>query len=145
MRKYVLVAVLLLCAVYGKAQDSANYLNDFIYTVQWSSNGINAQGDTIAILSCNLNIPDTNSISAISVKVGSFKGDNSLVDHLFPTDAAFGHPNGYSYLQTGNSITLQLGSQTPAMYYFKIELFDNNGNKSDPLFYNPFTNKLSTN
>lgn len=124
--------------------DSSAYLNNFQYTITWSGQGV-VNGDTLAQLQCNLNVPDTTSIAAIMVKVGNFKGDDAELSYVFPLDPNYGLPSDYQLQINGNSVGIILGNHSPGNYYYTVRLYDSFGKKSNPLFYNPITNQLTSN
>lgn len=126
---------------YGQ-YDSTGYLNNFQYTINWSSESV-VGGDTVAMLRCHLNIPDTASLAAVEVKVGNYKGDGSVLNYVFPLDSNFGLPNGYVLTQNGNGVSILLGAQEPRTYFYTISLLDSFGKKSAPLFYSSTSNQLS--
>ncbi len=143
MKAAIIIGFLLICQLSFSQSDTTNsYLNNFQYTVFWSQQGI-VNGDTLVRLNCNLNVPDTNSISAIEIKVGNFKGDGSLVNYTFPLNSNFGFPNDYGLSLSGNAVQVDLGNQPPRLYYLSVRIYDSFGNKSDFLFYDSTSNQLT--
>ncbi|MBU0765391.1 MAG: hypothetical protein KJ607_11215 [Bacteroidetes bacterium] len=92
--------------------------------------------ETFYSRTCRLLLPDTISIAAIHLVVGTSKDSADVFSHSFVYDQATGLPEGMSWSREGNEVHIGLFRTTDTdMHHYKVWLEDVNGNLSEPRYF----------
>lgn len=99
MKKLITLSWFLFQTVFGFCQG----INDVEFHSLATSN------PDILTSSFVVSLSDSTQIDKIEIELGSTDGQNDLINQNFDFDSSTGLPNGFSYLRSGNRVSLETG------------------------------------